>query len=89
MRCYRAEVAPNKGVSYPINPTPNEKSFLLRATVDNSHGGSQYKNVLGGYARKTFGVTGISTSFGNGSISFSASLGTQWDEMSPVYTRFI
>lgn len=85
----RAEVSPNQGVSYNIHPNGVETSFLLRATVDNRNSGTQSKNVVGGYARKTFGLTGITTNFGAGSISFSASAGTYWKEMSPVYTRFI
>lgn len=49
----------------------------------------QSKNVVGGYARKTYGVSGIATSFGAGSIRFSVSYGTYWKERPPVIQDFL
>lgn len=62
------------------------KEFMLQATIDKSYQPG-LKNISGGYAHKTIGISDISVGISSDKIiNFSASAGTYYNTMSPAFT---
>ncbi len=79
-----SEIKNNELVAYEVKDY--SYSYCIVATVSKSTQPG-LKNISGGYAHKTFGLSGISVGIDSSDIiSFSASFGTKFDTMSPVYT---
>lgn len=79
-----AEVDNNAFVSYELSEC--YLSYWLRATISEANV-SGLHNITGGYAHKRFGVSGITVGVDSTkTLSFTASFGTTFDTMQPVYT---
>lgn len=88
-RCSRSTVTPAQGISYDIDTNSQDLGYLLNATISNKNDGDEYKNFVGAFAHKTFGLSNISVGFSSSGISFSTGFGTSFDQMEPVYSVYM
>lgn len=79
-----AEVGNNSFVAYELSEIKH--SYWLRVTISEANV-SGLHNITGGYAHKRFGISGITVGVNIAkNLTFTASMGTFFDTMQPVYT---
>ena len=79
-----SDVGPNAFVSYELNAFYSGYYLCVQISEANESG---LHNIVGGYAHKTSGVTGVTVGVdSSNALSFTAGFGTVFNTMSPVYT---